>query len=87
MNSEEQRSRVMPLKASTGEIDTASGVPKGTSPASWIKGQLLDLRRFKDGSYKATLLGEEIGEDNYIEFESSYAAQQFVSHWYLMEQR
>lgn len=53
-------------------------------PPDWIPGSLLDLKRFNDGSYRATLLGEEYDPElaNGIEFDSSYAAQQFVSWWY-----
>ena len=28
-------------------------------PAHWVKGQLLDLKRYTDGTYRCTLLGEE----------------------------
>jgi hypothetical protein len=54
------------------------------TPPHWIPGQLLDLKRFGDGTYRATLLGEEYDPElgNAIEFHSSYEAQQFVSHWY-----
>ena len=57
-------------------------------PAHWIQGQLLDLKRFADGSYRATLLGEEYDpiKDNALTFDSSNAAQQFVSEWYLLAQ-
>jgi hypothetical protein len=53
-------------------------------PAHWTPGQLLDLRKFTDGSYRCTILGEEpdFQTRNFIEFPSSYAAQQFVSIWY-----
>lgn len=53
-------------------------------PAHWIKGSLLDLKRFSDGSYQATLLGEEFKPEiaNGIQFESGHDAQAFVSTWY-----
>lgn len=53
-------------------------------PAHWQKGALLDLQRFHDGSFRATLLGEEAdhAKANFVEFDSSFAAQQFVSQWY-----
>ena len=53
-------------------------------PSHWIPGQLLDLKRFTDSSYRATLLGEdwkpELG--NAVEFASRDEAQNFVSRWY-----
>lgn len=54
-------------------------------PPHWIPGQLLDLKRFANGSYRATLLGEEYKPElaNALEFDSAYAAQQFTSWWYL----
>lgn len=53
-------------------------------PPHWVPGQLLDLKRFTDGSYRATLLGEQYDpeKDNAIHFDSSHTAQQFVSEWY-----
>jgi hypothetical protein len=56
-------------------------------PAHWLKGSLLDLKRFGDGSYRATLLGEEAKPElaNFIDFDSSFAAQQFTSAWYSRE--
>ena len=56
-------------------------------PEHWIPGQLLDLKRFSDGSFRATLLGEEFKPElaNAVEFASGYDAQQFVSHWYQRE--
>jgi hypothetical protein len=54
-------------------------------PSHWLPGQLLDLKRYADGSFRATLLGEEFKPElgNAITFESSYEAQEFVSTWYL----
>lgn len=53
-------------------------------PAHWIRGQLLDLRRFTDGSFLATALGEEYKPElaNGVRFDSSFEAQSFVSAWY-----
>jgi hypothetical protein len=60
---------------------------KQSVPSHWIKGSLLDLKRYGDGSYRAFLLGD--GDNNppapSIEFESSFDAQQFVSQWYTKE--
>lgn len=58
-------------------------------PAHWIKGQLLDLQRYGDGSFRATLLGEEYKPQlgNAVLFESATAAQAFVSEWYQPVQR
>jgi hypothetical protein len=54
-------------------------------PAHWIPGTLLDLRKFTDGSYRATILGEEVDfqTHNFIDFASSHDAQQFTSTWYM----
>lgn len=53
-------------------------------PPHWLPGQLLDLKRFTDGTYRATLLGEEYDPElaNAINFASSHEAQAFVSTWY-----
>ena len=53
-------------------------------PPNWTPGALLDLKRFTDGSYRATLLGEDYKPElaNGIEFASSFEAQAFVSWWY-----
>jgi hypothetical protein len=52
-------------------------------PRHWIKGQLLDVRRYSDGSYIVTLLGEELDEDTQtMKFNSTIDAQAFVSNWY-----
>lgn len=54
-------------------------------PSHWLPGQLLDLKRYTDGSCRATLLGEEYDPetDNAMHFDSTFAAQNFVSWWYL----
>lgn len=56
-----------------------------TVPELWIKGSLLDLRKFEDGSARATLLGEDYDPKagNYMDFASLTEAQNFVSTWYL----
>jgi len=53
-------------------------------PAHWRPGMLLDLKRYSDGHFEATLLGERAEADgsNVVRFESSYDAQQFTSAWY-----
>lgn len=58
-------------------------------PSHWIKGQLLDLKRFTDGTYRATLLGEEYKPElaNGVQFASSHEAQAFVSNWYTPAQQ
>ena len=59
-------------------------VHKPLYPSHWRQGALLDLRRFTDGSFRATLLGEEYDptQDNAIHFTNSLDAQNFVSRWY-----
>lgn len=60
---------------------------KLSTPNHWIKGQLLDLKRFGDGNYRTFLLGE--GDTDppgpFIAFDSTFAAQQFISEWYARE--
>jgi hypothetical protein len=53
-------------------------------PPHWTRGQLLDLKRFTDGSYRATLLGEAYDPEkgNGLDFDSSVTAQNFISWWY-----
>jgi len=45
---------------------------------------LLDLKRYSDGHFEATLLGERAEADgsNVVRFDSGYDAQQFTSAWY-----
>jgi len=47
-------------------------------------GALLDLRQFTDGSFRATLHGEDYdpAQDNAVHFTNSFDAQNFVSQWY-----
>ena len=56
-------------------------------PKHWTKGQLLDLRRYGDGSYKATIMGEDPKPElaNFVEFDNSFDAQNFISTWYARE--
>ena len=56
-------------------------------PSHWQYGQLLDLKRFSDGTFRATILGEEYKPElgNAIEFASGWDAQEFVSKWYSRE--
>lgn len=61
-------------------------------PSHWLKGQLLDLKRYTDGSYKATLLGDEDDPKRAyiapaVHFASSHEAQQFTSDWYTPAQQ
>jgi len=58
--------------------------PHYTVPAGWQKGALLDLKRFNNGSFTATLLGEDANAEgtNVMHFDSSFDAQNFVSYWY-----
>jgi hypothetical protein len=56
-------------------------------PVHWTKGQLLDLRRFGDGSFLAVALGEEPKPDqsNVMRFDSTFEAQNWISAWYTRE--
>jgi len=58
-------------------------------PEHWIQGQLLDLRRYTNGTFIATLLGEELKPDhtNAVLLPSADDAQQFVSRWYARASR
>ena len=56
-------------------------------PPTWRKGALLNLKRYSDGTYRATLLGDcDDPKKDYIApavtFENSYTAQQWISEWY-----
>lgn len=55
-------------------------------PPHWIKGQLLDLKRYTDGTYSARLLGDDDKADS-MTFASSHEAQSFVSAWYTPAQQ
>lgn len=56
-------------------------------PSHWIRGQLIDLRRYSDGTFKAVLLGEEMNQEhpNWIELSNADTAQALVSWWYAPE--
>lgn len=75
---------------SIGAINTASGHPSETSqqssaldengvPIDWQRGELLDVRRYVDGSFTAATLSGKSGK---MEFDSAESAQAFVSYWY-----
>ena len=62
-------------------------------PSHWRPGQLLDLKKFTDGTCRATLLGQdwdpqsrqpkaEWEAENAVQFASMPEAQEFVSRWY-----
>lgn len=53
-------------------------------PSHWQRGALLDLKRFSDGTCRATLLGETADPKlgNELRFDSTWEAQAFVSAWY-----
>jgi hypothetical protein len=59
--------------------DNAISVPEG-----WIKGELLNVTRFSDGSYSVMRLQDEARDPKtqQLKFDSSFATQQFVSDWY-----
>ena len=61
--------------------------PLPAYPPHWNKGQLLDLKKFTDGSARATLLGEDYDPqtNNAVHFDSLWAAQSFISAWYSRE--
>ncbi len=48
-------------------------------PSHWRQGQLLDVRKFTDGSCEVGLWGEE---RTALRFASCWDAQHFVSAWY-----
>src|SRR5579863_5444356 len=71
-SSETGRSRTTPSRESAGEPNTASSAERPTSvelltgtsvpiqpPSHWVKGQLLNLKRYTDGSFRCSLLGED----------------------------
>jgi hypothetical protein len=53
-------------------------------PSHWIKGQLLDLKKYNDGTARAWLMGDDEKQPS-ISFDSLHDAQQFVSQWYSRE--
>jgi hypothetical protein len=54
-------------------------------PDTWIRGQMLDLKRFSDGTYRASLLGDTAEHPPEVEFDCAQTAQDFVSWWYAKE--
>lgn len=54
-------------------------------PMSWIKGQLLDVKRYSDGTYDIYELGADIRDAQNMHFNSSWECQDFVSWWYQRE--
>lgn len=58
-------------------------------PAGWKKGELLDLKRYTNGTFDAFLMGADEKEarkrGEYLSFENSDQAQAFVSEWYARE--
>lgn len=56
-----------------------------TYPSEWVKGQLLDLKRYSDGTFTAVLLGEDPAYRPKVEFPSAFEAQAFTSEWYQRE--
>ena len=59
--------------------------PKSIYPPHWIKGQLIDVKRFSDNTYQLTLAGENYDPElnNGLTFTNSYDAQAFLSTWYM----
>lgn len=55
-------------------------------PEHWVKGQLLDVRKYTDGTFRVKLLYDK-KDAPYLEFENSEAANQFVSRWYTPDAR
>jgi hypothetical protein len=51
-------------------------------PREWIRGQLLNVERYTNGSFKMMLLGTE---EPHLDFENSVSAQAFISWWYQRE--
>lgn len=55
-------------------------------PEGWIKGQLLDLKRYGDGTFDAFQLGSDEKQarknGQYISFHRTREAQEFISDWY-----
>lgn len=49
-----------------------------------MRGQLLDLQRYSDGTFKALLLGDTANDEgsNVLNLPSAHEAQAMVSWWY-----
>lgn len=54
-------------------------------PPHWRKGELLNVKRYVDGSYRITALSDEANKPATLEFASTDACQAFVSAWYAPE--
>lgn len=49
----------------------------------WKRGELLNVRRYSDGTFRITRLGDEYDPSKANGLESNREeAQEFVSHWY-----
>lgn len=92
-----QRLRDTVSRLAVSETISASGAQKtmwqeSTSdlpsphPPHWVRGQLLNMRKYSDGTFHATLANEDETAPVLI-FPSSWEAQQFVSQWYQREYR
>lgn len=55
-------------------------------PPRWRKGELLDVRRYTDGTCKVSALSDEAQKPEALEFASIDGCQAFVSAWYQPEQ-
>jgi hypothetical protein len=51
-------------------------------PVAWIKGQLLDVKRYSDGSYKVFDLYDQSEKPPFIHFDNTSDCQNFISEWY-----
>lgn len=51
-------------------------------PPTWQRGELLDVRRFEDGTIKVGRMLDDPKNRKELKFPSSWEAQKFVSHWY-----
>jgi hypothetical protein len=68
------------------ECDQREGVAgQVLIPDDWVRGELLDVQRYTDGSFKVGRLWDPSPERELIEFPSAWAAQQFISWWYVRD--
>lgn len=65
---------------SVASLDTNPFPP--TWPTTWIKGELLNVQGFQDGSYQVTRMGESYQRGKGMEFDSSFDANRFLGWWY-----
>jgi hypothetical protein len=58
-------------------------------PQEWIKGELLNVQRFSDGSYTISRLQDEPRDPRtqMLKFDNSSDCQNFVSRWYAPQSR